>query len=170
MSIIFWFIVISLIFLIPTGYAGWIGAPYAPTRLQAVRRAFELLDVGQEDVVVDLGAGDGGILLEAAKRGATVEGWELSPIFFIIAYLRNRGHIKYGNFYNKKFPQATIIFAFLMPNNMHKVETLIRERTGPKLEYVLAYAFPFKNVTPTSVVREKNCAPLYVYEASAFKK
>lgn len=166
-----WAIYIGLILLIPTAYAGWIGAPYAPTRLKAVRRAFELLEVGEADTVVDLGAGDGGILLTAARRGAKAKGWELSPIMFAIAWLRTigRAKLRFGNFYNQSFPEATIIFAFLMPNNMAKVEAAIRRGAGPKLQYVLTYAFPFKNLTPTSIVREKNCAPLYVYEADSFR-
>lgn len=172
MTVPFWLIIGGLILLIPTAYAGWIGAPYAPTRLKAVRRAFELLNIGQNDTVVDLGVGDGSILREAVKRSARAEGFELSPIMFAIAYLRNLGKakVRFGNFYKKKFPNATIVFAFLMPNNMGKVEALIRREVTPKLEYVLAYAFPFKNLTPTSVVREKDCAPLYVYEGSIFRK
>lgn len=166
-----WAIYIGLILLIPTAYAGWIGAPYAPTRLKAVRRAFELLQVGPDDTIIDLGAGDGGILATALKRHAAAIGWELSPIMYVIALMRTRGRAKlrFGNFYNQTFPEATIIFAFLMPHNMAKVEAAIRRGAGPKLQYVLAYAFPFKNLTPMSVVREKNCAPLYVYEAREFQ-
>ncbi|MBI3255530.1 MAG: hypothetical protein HYZ63_01015 [Candidatus Andersenbacteria bacterium] len=171
MTWIMWAIYIGLILLIPTAYAGWIGAPYAPTRLKAVRRAFELLEVGEADTVVDLGAGDGGILLAAVRRGAAATGWELSPIMFAVAWVRTigRAKLRFGNFYNQTFPEATIIFAFLMPNNMAKVEVAIRRGAEPKLQYVLAYAFPFKNLTPMSVVREKNCAPLYVYKAQLFR-
>ena len=167
-----WFIIAGLILLIPTGYAAWIGAPYAPTRLRAPRRAFDLLRIGPGDTLVDLGVGDGSILLEAAKRGAKAYGYELSPIMYAIVRLRvlgKKANVRFGNFYKHTYPDATVVFAFLMPDNMYKVERLIRTGTGPKLEYVLVYAFPFKNITPMQVVREKNCAPLYVYEAKAFR-
>ena len=90
----YWLLLAAVILLIPTAYAGLIGAPYAPTRMRAVKRAFELLDIGVQDTVVDLGVGDGKVLLAAAGRGAKAYGYELSPIMFLIAFLRS---LKYPN-------------------------------------------------------------------------
>lgn len=166
-----WLIIIGLILLIPTGYAGYIGAPYAPTRIAPIKKAFELLGVGKNDVVVDLGVGDGKILLEASKTGARATGYELSPILYAVAWLRFLGQpnikLKYGNFFNQTFPDATIIFTFLMPKHMNEVRELLIRHTGPKLRYVLVYAFPFKGVTPHHIVREPKSAPLYIYEAES---
>src|SRR6056297_630379 len=44
------------------------GAPYVPTPPQAVWRMLELADVSSDDVVYDLGSGDGRIVLAAAQR------------------------------------------------------------------------------------------------------
>ncbi len=158
----------GLALLIPTAYAGWIGAPYAPTRLPVVKKAFDFIGVSPEDVVVDLGAGDGKIVLEAARRGAQAIGYELSPIMWLVASVRTLGkrnsHIRFGNFYTKSLRDATHVFAFLMPENMPKVRTYLARQTCPRGKFFLAYAFPFKDAEPLHFVRAKICAPIYIYD------
>lgn len=165
------FILGGLALLIPTAYAGWIGAPYAPTRLRAVRRAFDEIELGEGDALVDLGVGDGSIVLEAARRGARAQGYELSPIMWTIARIRaigkQRAAIKFGNFYKKPLADATVVFAFLMPNNMSRVLEYLRGQQVPKGKYFLAYAFPFPDIEPLTVIKEENCAALYVYDLQA---
>lgn len=46
------------------------GAPYVLARLDDIRWAFDEVSLSANDTVLDLGCGSGGILLEAAKRGA----------------------------------------------------------------------------------------------------
>lgn len=168
MGAVLWLIFGGLVLLIPTAYAGMIGAPYAPTRLAVVKKAFDRLGLGAGDRLVDLGAGDGKIVLEAARRGATAVGWELSPILWLVAKVRTwrqRGAmIRYGNFYKQPLGEATVVFAFLMPNNMPRVRAYVAGQRVPHGRYFLAYAFPLADEPPLQVVREKNCAPLYVYD------
>jgi len=170
-----WFllgIIIVTVLLIPTAYAGWIGAPYAPTRLAVVHKAFDGLGLDSEDYLVDLGAGDGGIMREAAARGMTTLGYELSPIMWLIAWVRTRrlprSRLRYQNFYKAKLPeQTTVIFSFLMPTHMTQVFESVARQELPRAHYFLSYAFPVPNTEPALVVREKNCAPLYVYDLAA---
>jgi SAM-dependent methyltransferase len=159
---------IGLVFLIPTAYAGYIGAPWAPTRLPVVKRAFDVLEVGEGDTVIDLGAGDGKILREAGRRGAAGLGYELSPIMWAVAMWRTRGlkrlQMRFKNFYKETLPDATIVFAFLMPDNMSKVRALLARQHLPSAKYFLAYAFPLKDAQPLQVINSPKCAPLYVYD------
>jgi SAM-dependent methyltransferase len=166
---LFWIILLSgLAVMIPTGYAGWLGAPYAPTRLAVVRKAFDVLSIGEGDVVVDLGAGDGKIVLEAARRQATAIGYELSPLMWLIAWLRSLGQrkasIRFGNFYTKDLSSATVVFAFLMPQNMPRVRRFLQGQAIPNGKLFLSYTFPFKDMLPLAVIREPKCAPIYVYD------
>lgn len=160
---------VALALLLPTVYAAWIGAPYAPTRMKAVRRAFDEIRLTANDVVVDLGAGDGSIIREAAKRGAGAYGYELSPLLWAIAWFRNlwyrRAHIKLKNFYNADLGSATVIFLFLMPQNMQRVLHLLQKKPLPKARIILSYAFAIPGVTPRAIIKEPNCAKLYVYDA-----
>ncbi|MCS6925332.1 MAG: methyltransferase domain-containing protein [Candidatus Binatia bacterium] len=55
--------------------------PYIPTPLGVVKRMLQLAGVGPTDVVYDLGAGDGRIVITAARRfGARAVGVELDPL------------------------------------------------------------------------------------------
>lgn len=186
-----WIIFTGLILLLPTAYAAKIGAPYAPTFMAAIKRAFSHISLGPNDVIVDLGAGDGRVLLEAALRGAKAIGYELSPIMWFIIWTRLRlipsrsasstksdqsskprqRHAVYlRNFYRQKLPaETTIVFAFLMPENMARVKKYLDSQTLPNLRYVLIYAFPFPDLKPLEVIHEPKCSRLYVYSPSDFR-
>lgn len=165
---------LALALLLPTVYASWIGAPYAPTRLAAVRKAFDLIKLGGKDTLVDLGAGDGGILRLAAQRQAKAHGYELSPILWLVAKVRTWGYsgirLTYKNFYKADLSEATVIFIFLMPQVMERVRAFLQAQTMPQGRYMLAYAFPLGgDFAPLQVIREKNCAPLYIYDIQEMK-
>lgn len=173
-----WWFLVSLVgsaLLIPTAYAGLIGAPWAPTRMASVRKAFDNVGVGEKDVVVDLGAGDGSIMKEAVKRGARAVGYELSPIMWLVAYIRTvqykKSKLHYGNFFTKKLPKDTTrIFLFLMPKHMPRVGKYIALQGVNDKVAVLSYAFPFQQAVSEAVIREKNCAPLYVYSVAELRR
>lgn len=158
-------IVVGVLLLIPTAYAGLIGAPYVPTRRAVVRKAFETLGVGPGDTVVDLGAGDGTIVREARARGARGIGYELSPIMWLVAWWRTGGRVTLTNFYRQRLPEdTTIVFTFLMPENMVRVRQFLVHQHLPRARYVLSYMFPFKDVPPLRVVEVPNQGRIYVYD------
>jgi hypothetical protein len=162
------------VFLIPTAYAGFIGAPWAPTRMASVKKAFDDIEITEKDAVVDLGAGNGAIILEAAKRGARATGYELSPVMWIVAAIHTFGQkharILFGNFFKKSLPEeTTLVFFFLMPKHMNHVGEYLSKQEIKDETLVLSYAFPFKEVQALHSYREKGCAPLYLYEMSGLR-
>jgi hypothetical protein len=172
-------IVIGLILLIPTAYAAKIGAPYAPTFSAAINQAFDYIKLSQEDTLVDLGAGDGRLLIQAHRRGAKAIGYELSPIMWLITWLRlillplsknvKRGtpapKIYLRNFYKQKLPPSTtVVFAFLMPEHMNRVKEYLAAQDLPHAKYMLVYAFPFKDVKPINIIKAPNCSAVHVYD------
>ena len=54
-------------------------SPYVPTDNSVVERMLGLAQVDAGDVVMDIGAGDGRIVIAAARRGARAIGVELDP-------------------------------------------------------------------------------------------
>lgn len=165
-----WLIVLLVLIalLVPTAYAGWIGAPYAPTRMPVVDKAFDQIGLGKEDVLVDLGAGDGKILLAAIKRDARAYGFELSPIMWLVTAIRLLGKrsatVKFGNFYHRDISDATIVFSFLMPQSMPRVKEYLARQKLPRGRYLLVYMFPFQDVPPRQVIRAPRCGAIYVYD------
>ncbi|MHB9155533.1 MAG: methyltransferase domain-containing protein [Endomicrobiales bacterium] len=52
---------------------------YGPTPLEVVEEMLRLTDIGEGDIVYDLGSGDGRIVVAAAKRGARCVGIDIDP-------------------------------------------------------------------------------------------
>lgn len=56
-------------------------APYVATPHDVVERMLDLAEVGEGDVVCDLGCGDGRIAIAAARRGARGVGYDVEPFW-----------------------------------------------------------------------------------------
>jgi SAM-dependent methyltransferase len=110
------------------------GAGYQPTPRRSVEAMLRLAETGPRDTLYDLGAGTGAIVFRAARiYRARVIGVEVEPIRFAILRLRraigpfaDRITLRWGNFFELDFSQATIVSAFLWPGAM--------ARLRPKLE------------------------------------
>ncbi|MFH1353822.1 MAG: hypothetical protein ABIH36_00880 [bacterium] len=183
MEIFILLVLAFVILLIPTAYAGFIGAPYAPTFSPAIKEAFDYIKLGPKDTLIDLGAGDGKVLLAAAKRGAHALGYELSPIMWTIIFFRALGNrkvkIKLRNFYNVSLAKAcrakpggrSVVFAFLMPKHMEKVRQYLARQTLRGGKYLLVYAFPLPaEVKPLHIIHAPQCARLYIYDIKRLTK
>src|SRR3954466_10238897 len=53
--------------------------PYVQTPMEIVERMMRMAEVAKGDHLIDLGSGDGRIVIEAAKRGASGLGVDLDP-------------------------------------------------------------------------------------------
>ncbi len=174
-------LIVGIALLFPTAYAAKIGAPYVPVRTRAIRKTLEYINLGSDDVFVDLGAGDGKVVLAAADRGARAYGYELSPPIWFVAWMRavvwawrrknkHKPRIYLRNFYRQPLTDATVAYTFLVPGTMERVRQCLAKQHIPRGKYMLVYAFPFKEVLPLHVVREPNCLPVYVYDLQELTK
>ena len=113
------------------------GAPYVPTLRSEAEKVFKkLYRLGRKDLVVDLGSGDGTVLVAAAKCGAKVYGIELNPILVLISRFRLRkfkhARVDFGNIFNCKFPaETTVVYLFGEDRDImkfaKKLETKVRD-------------------------------------------
>lgn len=106
------------------------GAPYLPTLSKQIEAALDLLDLKSGETMLELGCGDGRVMLAAARRGWQVIGYELNPILVIITWLRTRRYrrqvtIVWGNFFRKTLPPADGIFCFILPRLMPVIHNKI---------------------------------------------
>ena len=120
-------LVIVIVFYIIWKY--WtlaIGAGYDPTPTDKVHKMLDLAKVGKDDLVYDLGSGDGRILITATKTfSARAVGIEADPFRFIFSWFvillsgqRKRIILKFGNFFKKRIDDATVVTIFLyQPTN-----------------------------------------------------
>lgn len=106
---------VILIFLL----TAFVGAPYVPTHRREARSAFEdLLPLKPDDLVLDIGSGDGVVCDEICRTGAHAVGYEINPLLVWISRFRLRRYgdkvcIKMKNFWSASFPDdTTIIYTF----------------------------------------------------------
>jgi len=82
------FVILLLIYLIMLlSYSLIFGAPYAALGKKRVRTMFDLLEIEKGKSSIDVGSGDGRIVIEAAKHGLQAYGVEINPILFVISKL-----------------------------------------------------------------------------------
>lgn len=131
-----------------------VGAPYLPTLDRQVKVALDLVDLQPGQTLLELGSGDGKVLIAAAKRGWNVVGYELNPILVLVSWARTRGYrhqvkIVWGNFWNDtKWPPAEGIFGFILPKYMQKLDTKVMHwHTKPVKVVSFAFAIPDKAPT-----------------------
>ncbi|MBP9852589.1 MAG: hypothetical protein QG629_843 [Patescibacteria group bacterium] len=138
-----------------------VGAPYLPTLSTQIETAFDLLDLEKDQTVLELGCGDGKVLLAAVKRGYQAVGVELNPILFVIAWLRTvryRGRVRviWGDFWRMEWPPSDGVFVFLLDRFMPRLDTQMRQYKRP----LVSIAFQISGKKPA---REKQGVFLYRY-------
>ena len=77
-----WFVIFTLIlilvFVISVSWTDRRGAPWVPTTMNTVRKMLTMAEVGPDDLIYDLGCGDGRTIVTAARRyGAQAIGIEI---------------------------------------------------------------------------------------------
>lgn len=104
-------------------YPGNLDVPYVPTNQAAVEAMLRIAGVGPGDYVVDLGSGDGRILITAAKRlGARGFGVDLDPqrVAESMANAKDGGvsdrvQFHQRNLFDTKIADATVVTMYLLP-------------------------------------------------------
>jgi SAM-dependent methyltransferase len=97
---------------------------YEPSPVPVVRAMLELANVGPDDVVYDLGSGDGRIVIMAAKEfGARGVGIDIDPALIAEsranarkAGVENKVRFIEGNMFDADLRPATVVTLFLHPD------------------------------------------------------
>jgi SAM-dependent methyltransferase len=158
-------IVLAVVLIICFSGVLLFGAPYLPTLKPQVDASFKLANLEPGDVLLELGCGDGRVLIAAAKLGAKSIGYELNPIMAFVAWLRTRRYRKQvkivcGNFWQLKWPEADVIFVFLLDRYMHKLDTKCTQYPYKPVKLI---SFAFK--IPSRKADKQNKG-VYLYEFS----
>lgn len=141
------------------------GAPYVPTHKKQVETALDLLDLQPDEILVDLGSGDGVLLKAAAKRGIIAHGYELNPILCAVSYVRcwpqrHLVHIHFADFWFQTFPSGTKgVFTFMAKPFMKKIQKKLEQeaKTHGELRFV-SYGFELPKISP---IKTENGLHLY---------
>ena len=95
---------------------------WVPTPQALVDKMLDMAKVTPQDVVMDLGSGDGRTVITAAKRGARAIGVEFDPKMFALSKanaekegVNGKASFINGDLFEQDLSQATVITMFLLP-------------------------------------------------------
>lgn len=140
-------IIISLIFfilifciallwiLVPAFY----GLPSVPTRLDRIRKALKLVNLQPDEMLYDLGAGDGRVLLIAAREfGAQAVGIEVGPVQCALIWLRavasgfgDKIQIQWKNFLKADLSTADVVFVYATSKEVTRLASYLEKQMKP---------------------------------------
>jgi ribosomal protein L11 methylase PrmA len=132
----------------------------------------EIAEIKPGDILYDLGAGEGRIIIMAAKNfKARAFGFELSPLSLLLAQIKilfsgTSGQAKLicRNFYNQKLSKADVITCFLRPKPMEKLKGKFKKELKPGTR-IVSYAFSIPGWKPEKVVKvNEKTSPIFLYE------
>ncbi len=167
---------ILLVVVLATASLIWLGwnltldALWQPTDRVTVRRILLLGEVDCDDHVVDLGCGDGRIVVSAARDfGARSTGVEIDPFrvlwgraWIFSAGLRTRARIVHGNMYTYALSDATVVILFLSATSNFRLQDRMRKELAPGSR-VVSYYHPIWGWEPDLIGEAKDGYPIYVY-------
>jgi hypothetical protein len=114
---------------------------WVPTPDELVQRMLRMAKVTPQDIVYDLGAGDGKIAIAAGKLGATAFGIEYNPDMAKLAqcYVQadgvgNKVKIIQGDIFKEDFSKATVVTMYLLPDlNIRLRPTILNMKPGTRV-------------------------------------
>lgn len=115
--------IVLLLFIHSVADAQKLDVAYVPTPDFVVERMLDMANVGPGDYVIDLGCGDGRIVIAAAKRGAFGHGVDLDPQRIEEARenaekagVADKVVFAVENIFDTDFSRANVIAMYLFPN------------------------------------------------------
>ncbi len=166
---IFWFILFAIPVIIFTSYRpGITVSPWVPTDKHASKRMLKMAKLTANDVVIDLGCGDGKLLIAAYKEArCAVRGVECAPLQFTMAWVntllrRVPAKLSLEDLVTADLQGVTVVFLFLLPVAMAKIKTRLQNEL-PKGTRIISYSFPFVDWEPDTTDWPKDALPVYKY-------
>jgi SAM-dependent methyltransferase len=156
-----------IVFVISISWTMLRGAPWVPTGIKTVVKMLTMAQTGPDDLVYDLGCGDGRILITAVRRfGARAVGIEIDPLRYLWCRLaitalghRNQVQIHYGDFFKQDLSQADVVTCYLLQATNTKIEDKLLRELKPGSR-VVSYTFTFRKM---HLIAQDSKAQIYCY-------
>jgi len=153
---------VLLLFFFSQSNAQNLDVPYVPTPNDVLERMLDMADVGPGDYVIDLGSGDGRIVIAAAKRGAVGHGIDLDPERIAEARenaetedVSERIMFMQGDIFETDFSQASVITLYLLTSVNLELRPSLLENLEPGTR-VVSHSFDMGEWRPDESVEISN--------------
>lgn len=168
----FEFIFLAMVSLLLLVVLWWIwpliiGAVYVPTPMDVVEKMLRIADIRAGDTLIDLGSGDGRIIIEAAKNyDISSIGIEADPLRVLWSRLRinsngliGKAEVIWGNFFKTDLSNATVVTVYQGQEINNKLKNKFMRELDPGTR-VVSYSFTFDGWEPIKKDPESN---VYLY-------
>lgn len=147
---------------LPGKDVGWL-----PTELAVVDVMLDMAEVTPQDYVIDLGSGDGRIVITAANRGARALGVEYNPDLVALSKrhaaregVSDKTEFIQADIFESDFSQATVVTLFLRTDlNLRLRPKILNMKPGTR---VVSNSFTMEDWTPdqSAMIEEEKCPNL----------
>jgi precorrin-6B methylase 2 len=149
-------------------------APFVPTPQEVVEKMLQVAGVKKDEMVFDLGCGDGRILITAAQKfGARATGVELDPELFKSTQqrirdlkLEERIKLIHGNLLEVDLSSANVVTLYLLTDGNTRLRPNLEKYLKPGSR-VVSHDFQILGWTPGKVEkfsRDTRTHTIYLYE------
>lgn len=132
------------------------GPPFVASKDEDVRKIVAQSKRLNARNIIDIGAGDGKILIACAKAGMNSTGIELNPLLVLRAKksirkqkLQKYAKIRWGNFWSANLSNYDVAVLYGITHIMPKLEKKL-QREMPKGAHVISNYFVFENLKTVS--------------------
>ncbi|MDP3056969.1 MAG: class I SAM-dependent methyltransferase [bacterium] len=130
-------------------YALLFGAPYVPIPKYGLDKMIEYANVKFGQKAVDLGSGDGRIMIALAKVGAVVHGYEINPLLVLWTKwkikkegLEGRAFVHLKSFWDTDLSSFDIVTLFGVRKIMGRLEEKLNKELKPGAK-IISFGFSF---------------------------
>lgn len=165
--IFLWVLGISLILMLSGYLPIFFGAMWIPTSRGVIKQMLELAQLQPGQRLVDLGAGDGRVVIMAARMfKAEAIGVEIDPLRWLLANflivlwgVRRRAKIHYANVFDFDLTGADVVFIYLTRPANQRLKSRLAQQLPPGTKVVSRFAIPGWNAL---VINDS--AMIFLYE------
>lgn len=172
-----------LIVIIASAFLGFLltRVPFVPTRRGDIEFIVKKLEISSRDIFYDLGSGNGKVCFVVNKlTGAKCVGFELTWWTYLLAQMKRKIQTRLAlgeprrsakrkiefrnqNFFKHSWSEANIIYGYLYPPLMRRVEEKFLTDCKPGSVAIIR-DFPFPNLKPIDVYRMPKKHEIYIYK------
>ena len=159
--------VIFLFIIIVSLITVFLGAPIVFSDKNTIKKITKLAGNVKGKKVVDLGSGDGRLVIAFAKLGAQAVGYEINPLLYLISFFKIRifglsrnADVRLASFWNKDLQEYNIVVIFGIGYIMSSLAKKLKKELKNGSVITVSYKLPGWKV-------RKSLGGAYLYSVSS---
>lgn len=141
--IICFIFLLTLSFIVPLLMGLFRGAPYIASTDSRTATILDFAKIQSGEKMVDLGSGNGKLLIAFARAGAIATGYEINP--WLVAWAKwrvwrsgvaDRVTIHWQSFWRQNLTDYDVVVTYLLPKTMVNLQPLLESQTKPSVRII----------------------------------